>query len=527
MKDFERFKKKVIREHFIKSILVGLGVGLLAAALAVVVSFLTNPNAAAIVGSIAGVLFAGASGYYYWYKAKPTDKKIALRLDKKLGLREKCATMIEFRDKEDALVNKQREDTQVTLAEKPTRALKYSVGVWVVPALVIASAAFTASLFTPKNTNSSDFSVVESSADPIDVATSSLGDKAKSYVDDSGIDSQLQSIFDSIIDRVTASLSGVTDTSERSDIVDAGKSDIDEVVDDWNSKEEIGKALKTEQDQHLKDQGQDLIDGDIQGLRQDFQDMFDDLDQLEGETLREYANELADQIDDALAKAKLAGVSEDDDLYQIYEELAEMLRKLTKNTNSAEPTNSGAMESAIANAASAAASNVNQQNSNEQLASIIKSIMDSMVDPQPGSSTSNSDGDDSNVHETIIKTEGTGSDTQGPHETTTQGPVPSGSIVDTSVPDDDPQPGPTPSGPPQPGPGDSTGSGPAGPGQPTDNPHTDIIYTGEDTVEYGSVITSYNGGFADDMTSGDTDDGDAADEYFNNLFGSDEQGGGK
>ena len=510
MKDFERFKRKVLREHIAKSILVGIGGGLLAAALAVVVAFLTNPSMAVGAGIIAGVLIGGFLGVYYGTRAKPTDKAIALRLDKKLGLHEKCATMIEFRDKEDALVNKQREDTQVTLAEKPTKALKYSVGVWVVPALVIASAAFTASLFTPKNTNNSGFSIVESSADPIDVATSSLGDKAKSYVDNSGIDSQLQSIFDSIIDRVTASLSGVTDTSERSDIVDAGKSDIDEVVDNWNSKEEIGKALKTEADQHLKNQGQHLVNGDVQGLRQDFQDMFDDLDSLSGQPLTDYANELADQIEDALAKAKMAGVSEDDDLYQIYQELADMLRHITDPTDS-QPQNSDAMESVIADAASKAASNVNKQNSNEQVASIIKSIMDSMVNP----TSLSSDSIDS-ITDTIVNTEGT-------DDTTTEGPTSSASltttsastdsVIDTSMSiDPEPQPGPVDSG-------DSTGDGPAGPGQSVENSHTDVIYTGDDVVEYGSVIDSYGGDYIDDRKEGDGDDDDTADDYFKNLYG--------
>ena len=54
-----------------------------------------------------------------------------------------------------------------------------------------------------------------------------------------------------------------------------------------------------------------------------------------------------------------------------------------------------------------------------------------------------------------------------------------------------------------------------------------MIYTGDGTVEYGSVIGNYNGGYADDNGHGDDDDGEAADDYFNILFGSDGQGGGK
>ncbi|MBO7121422.1 MAG: hypothetical protein J6V79_03420, partial [Bacilli bacterium] len=201
MKDFERFKKKVLREHIFKSALVGLGIGLLAAALAIVISFLTNPAAAVWTGIIAGVLFAGAGGYYYWYKTKPTDKKIALRLDKKLGLHEKCATMIEFQEKEGAILAKQREDATTTLAEKPTKALKFSVGIWVIPALAVASAFFTAAFFTPQNAN--NISVVSSSNFDLDSVTKSIGDNINSNINDnSGIDSSLRDIFNSVVDQL-------------------------------------------------------------------------------------------------------------------------------------------------------------------------------------------------------------------------------------------------------------------------------------------------------------------------------------
>ena len=549
MKDFERFKKKVLREHIIKSALVGLGIGLLAAALAIVISFLTNPDAAVVTGIIAGVLFAGAGGYYYWFKTKPTDKKIALRLDKKLGLHEKCATMIEFQEKEGALLAKQREDATTTLAEKPTKALKFSVGIWVVPALAVASAFFGASFLTPKNLNHSGESIVDSSGNIIDSLTSDLISEAKEENSKhSGANSALQSYIDEQLSHLQSELQSVENTDSRSDIVASHEFNIDSFVDELNTKEEIGKALKTEPDPHLKDQGQDLIEGDITGLRQDFQDMFDDLTALPTDQMVAYGKQLADQIDDALALARQAGVSEDDELYQTYEELARRLRNLEDYIQD-DPNNSGeqqsgeqqsgqqqsgqqqsgaknskaqeAVESAVANAASKAAEQVSQQNENEQLASAIKSIMDSMVNPQQGSESSGSgSGEQNTAGQTATEGSGSGSATEGPvpsGASQTNGPVPS----DASQTD-----GPVPSGEPQPGP-EGSGSGPAGQGGDTEDPHTDIIYTGDGTVEYGSVIDSYGGAYHDDMGGGEGDDGDTADDYFNNLYGSDGQGGGK
>ena len=534
---------------------MGLGIGLLAAALAIVISFLTNPAAAVWTGIIAGVLFAGAGGYYYWFKTKPTDKKIALRLDKKLGLHEKCATMIEFQEKEGALLEKQREDATTTLAEKPTKALKFSVGIWVVPALAVASAFFAASFLTPKNANNPGPGYSELSSDnDMNARTSSLADDAHDILDsNSGANESFKEWLSSIIDQIRDSLTDVSDPAARSSIVDGGKSQIDEQLDDYNSKEEIGKALKTEQDQHLKDQGQDLIDGDIQGLKQDFQDMFDELVSLPTDQMVAYGEELADQIDDALAKAKAAGVSEDDGLYKTYEELAKRLRNLdeyTQDPNNAGEQQSGqqqnnskaqeAAESAVANAASQAANQVSEQNENEQMASAIKSIMDSMVNPQEGSESSGSGSGTGQPQQTEGSGSGSGSG-QGQTEASGSGSG-SGSLIQTDMsgsgePLDTEMSGSGEpldtemSGNPQPGPQDSgniPGSdGPGGQGQPGQDPHTDVFYDGNGTVEYGSVIDQYNGGYIDDNAHGDDDDGDAANDYFNILYGSDGQGGGK
>ena len=201
-----------------------------------------------------------------------------------------------------------------------------------------ASAFFTAAFFTPQNAN--NISVVSSSEFDWDSATKSIGGGIKSDIgDNSGAHSSIRDFFSSVVDQLESSLIGDSDPRSRSEKVSEAQAAISSILDEWNSKEEIGKALKTEPDQHLKDQGQDLIDGDVQGLRQDFQDLLDDLFTLPTDQMVDYGEELADQIDDALAKAKAAGVSEDDDLYKTYEELAKRLRHLDEYTQ--DPNDSG------------------------------------------------------------------------------------------------------------------------------------------------------------------------------------------
>ncbi len=572
MKDFERFKKKVLREHIFRAVLIGLGIGLLAAAFAIVISFLTNPSIAVVVGIVAGLSVGGAGGYYYWYKCKPTDKKIALRLDKKLGLHERTATMIEYAEKEGAIVEKQRDDAQEKLAEKPTNALPFTVSIWIIPALAIAGAFFTASFFTPQNKNEQGGNSLNSSSGfDIDSATHSIAEDYKSNMD-KDLDSSVAEAMKSVIEKLESQLSGISDADIRESYVNQAKSEIDDIVDDATSREIIGKALKTESDQHLKDMGQALVDGNSQAMRNALQDLYTELYNLNGQDLVNYANNVADQIEDALAKAVASGVSTDDDMYKSLKALADSLRSISeKRENASDAPQSGAqqsgqqqsgqqqsgqsgqqqsgqsgesgesgdapmsyrpnqadseakdaMQSIIENAADKIQSELAEQSRIEQEGSEAKDAMDSMINPQPGSES----GSGSGSGQTTTEGSGPGSGS------TTEGPG-SGSTTEGSGQGSEGSGEGSGSGEGQ-GSGQGSGSGEgSGAGQGTDgsDKHTDTIYTGNGTVEYGSVINSYQGGYVDDHRENGTNDdeaGDAADEYFKDLYGSEagQTGGG-
>ena len=86
---FARFKKKLLREHRIKSLLFGVAGGLAGAAISIAACRFANPSArvyAAPIATAAGLAAAFAAAYFI---KKPTDKKIAARLDKELNLQEK------------------------------------------------------------------------------------------------------------------------------------------------------------------------------------------------------------------------------------------------------------------------------------------------------------------------------------------------------------------------------------------------------------------------------------------------------
>ena len=327
MKEFERFKKKLLREHILKAVLVGLGVGLFGAGLAVLLFRLVAPSAAVVAGIVAGVVFAGLAFALYFRGARPSDKEIALRLDKDLGLREKTATMVEFEGQDNLILEKQREDARSSLAAKPTAALKFNVSVLGVIALVVGGGGFASSLLLPVHQLNHDDQPGENSSNNWDSIVDSIVKSVDNDIENNdSINKSLGDEIQSILDELQNSLEGNTNVEERSSLVDEAKSKIDEAVDNANTKEEIGEALKHQEDQALQDLGQALIDGDNQAVNDALQELMDEFNAIDDpKELAEKMHDIADQIRDALEEAKENGVDPNDGLYKSLENLANRL----------------------------------------------------------------------------------------------------------------------------------------------------------------------------------------------------------
>ncbi|MCQ2800123.1 MAG: hypothetical protein MJ228_05165 [Bacilli bacterium] len=547
MKDFKRFKKKVLIEHAIKSVLVGLGVGLTAAALAILLSYLTNPQLALGLSVTIGLLSAIGSGLLMWYKAMPSDKKIALRLDAKLGLCEKISTMIEFQGKDSAMYAMQRDDAEVRLAEKPTKSLAFTLSIWAIPALAISAAFFAGSFFVPKNPNHID-SIGVTSTNTFDGITDSGIDSFKKDMEDFEADEAFKSALQSILDDLLEDLKGDSDIQSRYEKVESAKTEVDIALDNANTNEEIGKALMTEEDQNIKSFGAGLAYFDIQAARDALQNMYNELSRLSGQELADKAHSLAAQFRDALAKAEAAGVDPADSLYQAVKAIADSLDKISSDASTTTMNN---VQDDFQSVAEDVTKIVGTQEKNEELAIAVKEFMDTLVDPSspddPNNPTETDPDDDDptdpsnpagpsntdpkdNPSNPGEPSDTTTSDPGEPSDTTTSDPGDDSNPTDISNPGDGSDPTSDPTQNPNPGsnPGSEPGNGsnPGGQGSTSDHP-TDSIYTADGQTEYGSVINSYQGGFVDDhRDNGDEDPeaGDAAEDYFNGLYGSE---GGK
>jgi len=517
MKDFKRFKKKVLIEHAIVSAVIGIGVGLAGAAFAIVLCYLTNPKIVLLFALPVGLILAVSAGLLMWYKGKPSDIKIALRLDKKLGLNEKISTMIEFQEKEGALFSKQRDDAEERLATRPTNSLSFTLSLWVVPALALSMGLFAGSFFVPQNKNFID-SALESSQ-TIDGVTESAVESIKSEIEKADVDESFKQALESILDSLCSDLSGVTNVDSRQSMVNDAKDEVDSLVTDVNSTKIIGQCLMTEPDWYLYDLGEAIFVNDVQTARDVLQDMFNELAGLSGQELANRGHELAEQIRDALAKAEQAGVNPADDLYQTLKALADQLDSLGEKTTATTKT-----ESAIASVAGEIDSALTAQDKRDSLAESVKKEMDDLVDPfmpsAPGDTTISSKADqtDTNGGDTAgdtktseTETNNGASETEASDSDSGTGASETNTSMNTSGSDTS---------------GGISGSDTGGIGSSDSNNHTETIYTESGQTEYGSVINSYQGGFVDDRRGDDdSETGGAADDYFGNLYGSGEGSG--
>ena len=145
---FDKFKKKVQREHLVKSLICSLVGGLVVAGVSIMSFTLGGVKVNPAVHVAFGVVAAGAVFALFYKFAKPSDKKIAARMDAAFQGNEKYLTMVEYQDKEGLIIEKQREDAQQELEKRSPKALPLKLSVWNIPALILAGGFFTASCFT-------------------------------------------------------------------------------------------------------------------------------------------------------------------------------------------------------------------------------------------------------------------------------------------------------------------------------------------------------------------------------------------
>ncbi len=146
---FKKFKRKICIGVILRSLLAGISLGLIVVAVQWLIAKLTAADPDFIKFGLIGGGTALVGFLVFFLFQLPTDRRLAKRLDDKLGLNEKVQTMIAFRNENSEMIQMQREDTQRILMQTPGKKAR-SKAAWLVMILpVLACACMVVTFIIP------------------------------------------------------------------------------------------------------------------------------------------------------------------------------------------------------------------------------------------------------------------------------------------------------------------------------------------------------------------------------------------
>ena len=354
--------------------------------------------------------------------------------------------MVELKDQDGIIINKQRENaTQVLSQCEAPRRRWWQVAI---TPLVLSIAFFIASYFMPRFSNNNR--IIPSATPTVEVVAPPNFNEA----------------LEDIENKISEDLE---DNSEnRDDVISQGKEDIDDLVNKVNSKEEIGDELMKSNDDALKALGEAIKNGDLDKISEAFNQLQQELENLQGQELADKLHQIADEIRKALENSK---IPEDDLLRKALNDLADNLDKAANDIEASDSSSKCTVNSekdsakeSLKKAEEEVKDAVDQQNKNQEAGEQAKDDLDNL----------GKGGDDSNKPST-------------------------GGNNNNGI---------------QPGKGAGGGSGDV---KYAGNDH---VFTDEGDTTYGDVIDNSNGAAQDDCDHyGDGDINAAIDDYFKDLYG--------
>lgn len=146
---FKKLKRKYLLRAILKSFICALSVALFAVGAVLLVLKLSALSLDMLWYIVIGAGSALVSGVIAFIFFRPTDKKVAKKLDDEFGLDERVQTSLEYKGQEGTIVQMQRNDTDEKLKTLPRGKFKLA-GVWQFCVIAIVSVAIACTaLFIP------------------------------------------------------------------------------------------------------------------------------------------------------------------------------------------------------------------------------------------------------------------------------------------------------------------------------------------------------------------------------------------
>ena len=165
--EFEKFRKKILLEHLIKALILGISLGAIFTALIFSIFKFIGIDLFFVFYIL--IFLASSAGLIclLYFKHQPSEKVIAKRLDETYHLKEKTQTMVEYPSNDNEILIKQKEDAKEALVNCDIKELKIVIPASYYISLAIALLLVIGSFFIPLNENSF-FHGDTSSSTPVD-----------------------------------------------------------------------------------------------------------------------------------------------------------------------------------------------------------------------------------------------------------------------------------------------------------------------------------------------------------------------
>ncbi len=321
----KRFRNKIYLEVIIKCSLYALSIGIFATA----IFLIFVKNLVLTWNNLTCILF-GVGSFFLSFLVlfiifRPTEKKIAARLDKDLQLNEKVKTMVYYKDSNQPMMIVQREETNKILSKFSPKQIPLRIAMLGFVMLLLSGGSLTYSVFTPKK----PARLPEPTITPSTTDVPAIVDEIINQVEFSRVDEVIKNkLLDILYEVLAAIQSEELSNDEKLEIVVGAIDKVYVILDQDISGIHIGEALK--KNSKTEDLGKAIIDVDEEKLKQALKVLNDRLQFLTGKGLDNSLAEYSTALNEALS---MSNSKEDDELYAVISKWSKTFYNYSRKTN--------------------------------------------------------------------------------------------------------------------------------------------------------------------------------------------------
>lgn len=327
------YKKKLMREAFLKSFIVGLVSGFVLSIPVSVISFITVYNTLwiALVIFVLSTIGFTALSYFKYYRTNLMET--AMRVDG-VGLEERVVTMIEYADRDDALAKRQRADAREALKYVDVKQVKIpfpkipfiilAVSALVGICLMVGSRVNVAIANGNPDGDGSDTEIVLPIETEEDKIIREMIEDLRKIIDEAKVKQEIKDKLNSMVDDLEKSIKPEDSTEVKIAKISETAQKIHKILQEELSKTTIAEQLQKYET--TKDLGKAIATGKIDKIQAAFDKMYAMIEPMRAQDKYDYLVQTGKDILQALEDATIE--PEEDKLAKALEDLANELLKL-------------------------------------------------------------------------------------------------------------------------------------------------------------------------------------------------------